>query len=372
MCYFAERTVWPIVINAASSNFQDSKFRFSDISDGETSTDKNFSLTKKARIKNAKRIKNALNARNHYQQATFPSRGMQRVQKDRTSNSMDELSSLKSNKERKPNDSTEDSPSVKRSERIKIRKTSLELSEIQKHENDVLEDQVSDTSSISEVSSLSSEISKRRTPISANRYVFKSKRLQELQEKMESDTMEDAPALDRDSSGVVEKDAKDRKEHTDSGSERSSRTSSRRQSHEEDGVSVNSETPLASKKRKISGRKAPASRLQAVKNDDEMPSSSEDEESSRPLSELKKDIKKMDEETTERVVKKVIKVVKKFRTKNGETKTKVVKIIKKMGVKKKAADSCAVVTGRRRVRCGNCRGCRIKNDCGDCRWCKLV
>lgn len=69
-------------------------------------------------------------------------------------------------------------------------------------------------------------------------------------------------------------------------------------------------------------------------------------------------------------MKKVIKVVKKIRIKSGEIKIKVVKIIKKIGVRKKGKDSCKIVLGRRRIRCGNCRGCRIIDDCGVCRWCK--
>lgn len=69
-------------------------------------------------------------------------------------------------------------------------------------------------------------------------------------------------------------------------------------------------------------------------------------------------------------MKKVIKVVKKIRIKSGEIKIKVVKIIKKIGVRKKVKDVCKVVLGRRRIRCGNCKGCRIIDDCGVCRWCK--
>lgn len=346
-------------------SFQGSKFRFTEKSGGESSGEENRSLTKRARIKNAKRIKNAVDSRNCYQKAKFPSHGLKGAEKVRTSNSGDELSSLKLNKDKKQNDSKEGSPSVKRSQRIKI-----------KREKEDLEDQVSETSSVSEVSSLSSDVSKKRTPSPAIKYVFKSRRLQELQEKMESETGEDA-LEDKDNLGDSSKENNERKVRTDSESERSSRSSSRRQSREEDRVHVNSEderqnheTPLAEKKRKISGKKTPASRLQALKNDSEMPSLSDDEDSNKPLSELKESIKKADEETTERVVKKVIKVVKKIKTKSGETKTKVVKIIKKMGIRKKAKGKCAVISGRRRVRCGQCKGCKVKDDCGVCKWCE--
>ena len=346
--------------------FQGSKFRFTKKSGGESSGEENRSLTKRARIKNAKRIKNAVDSRNCYQKAKFPSRGLQGTEKVRTSNSGDELSSLKANNDKKQNDSKEGSPSVKRSQRIKI-----------KREKEDLEDQVSETSSISEVSSLSSDVSKKRTPLPAIKYVFKSRRLQELQEKMESETVEDA-LEEKDNLGDISKENNEWKVRTDSESERSSRSSSRRQSREEERVHLNSEderqnheTPLAEKKRKISAKKTPASRLQALKNDSEMPSlSDDDEESNKPLSELKESIKKTNEETTERVVKKVIKVVKKIKTKSGETKTKVVKIIKKMGIRKKSKGKCAVISGRRRVRCGQCKGCRVKDDCGVCKWCE--
>ena len=350
-------------------NFQGSKFRFTEKSGGESSADESHSIAKRARIKNAKRIKNALDSTNHYQKATFPSHGLQRAEKVRTSNSGDELSNLKSNKDKKQSDSKEGSPSVKRSERIKI-----------KREKEDLEDQVSETSSISEISSLSSDVSKKRTPSPANKYVFKSRRLQEQQEKMESEMVEDT-LEGKDNVKDISKETNEQKQRADFESERSSRSSSRRQSREEDRVHVNSEdecqnqeTTLTVKKRKVSGKKTPVSRLQALRNDSEMPSSSDDEDSTKPLSELKKSIKKTvektNEETTERVVKKVIKVVKKIKTKSGETKTKVVKIIKKMGIRKKAKDKCAVIIGRRRVRCGQCKGCRIKDDCGVCKWCE--
>lgn len=268
------------------------------------------------------------------------------------------MSCLELNKDETQNGNKEGSSSVKRSERIKI-----------KREKEELEDQVSDTSSISEFS-LSSDVGKKRTSSSANRYTFKSKRLQELQEKMESETIHDT---------VVDflKEANKNVGQMDSGSGRSSRSSSRRQSLEEDRVHVsfgnegkNHRMSTAVKKRKVSSKKTPVSRLEAMKNDNEIPSSSEDEESNKPLSQLKKDIKKTEREEPERVVKKVIKVVKKFKTKSGETKTKVVKIIKKMGVRKKSKEACTVVTGRRRIRCGECKGCSIQDDCGECRWCK--
>lgn len=333
-------------------------------------TEEYCSVTKKTRIKNAKRIKNALIARNQYQQAKFPSHGMQRAGNIRTSNSGDELSRLRS-EDMKQTGSKESSPSLKRSERIKVRKKSLELSEVQKHEREDLEDQISDTSSISEISSLSSDISKRRTPVSANRYAFKSKRLQELQEKMISEMREDTSMADKGDLGKVRKETTNQQAHTDSESERNNRTPSRRQSKEEDRVHVNDEgqsqeMSVVLKKKRAGSKKTHISRLQAVKNDGETASSSEDEEGRKPLSELRKEIKERQEEPTERVVKKVIKVVKKIRTKSGETKTKVVKIIKKMGVRKKAK----VVTGRRRIRCGSCSGCRVLDDCGTCRWCK--
>ena len=356
---------------------------------GDSSANERSSVTRKTRIKNAKRIKNAANDRNHYQQAKFPVRGIQSQGNSRTSSSGDELSSSSLKKNSKQNDRKEHSSSIKRSERIKVRKRTQEFSDIQKCEKEDFEDHVSDVSSISDVSSLHSDVSKRRTPISANKYVFKSKRLQELQEKTESKLSDDVSMIDKDNLREFQMEAKTKKARTDSESEKSSHTMSRQQSLEDSGVwtlesggvedkrpYVNSEDegqsqelPAALKKRKVSGKKAPVSRIKAMRNDSKIPSSSEDEESSKPLSEIKKEIEKSPKEPTERVVKKVIKVVKKIRTKNGETKTKVVKIIKKMGVRKKPKDTCSVITGRRRVRCGTCKGCRIKEDCGICRWC---
>ena len=320
------------------------------------------SLNRKVRIKNAARIKNIKNARNRYQQAKFPNHGIQKAKNIRTSN----LSQT----------SKRDEALGKRSERIKIKKQNYELS-ASKHSKEDLEDQASDMSSISEVSTINSDVSNKRTPSSASRYAFKSKRLQELQEKMESETTEDVNMREETSSVEMRRNSKDQSElGADSESERNSRPRSRRSSLEQVRSSADegqgSEKSVLKKKR-LSGKKT-HSRLQAVKDDDEIPSSSDDEESSKPLSQVKKELKKDQPEEkqdrTERVVKKVIKVVKKIRTKSGETKTKVVKIIKKIGVRKKEEDAdSSLVPGRRRIRCGKCKGCRITEDCGDCRWC---
>ena len=359
---------------------QASKFEFTDMRHQDPSMDmapQYCSLTRKVRIKNANRIKNVMKARNHYQQAKFPGRG-QRAKTVRTSSSS-EASSL--------NDvigNDLDNRVVKKSERIKIRKKTKELSANKCRKED-LEDQASDASSISVVSTLGSDVSNRKTPSSANRYVFKSKRLQELHENKDGETVDDVFMTEETSSGEISRrNSKDQKPEesgpgVDSENERNSCPRSRRQSQDQEGNRRNedqdSEGPAAPKKKKrVSGKKNSVSRLQALKNDDEIPSSSEDEESCKPLAQIKKDIKKEQEkepqEPSERVVKKVIKVVKKIRTKSGETKTKVVKIIKKIGVRKKGKDACKVVPGRRRIRCGNCKGCRITDDCGVCRWCK--
>jgi len=351
---------------------QNGKFDFKDKTASNSSADENQTVTKKTRMKNAKRIKNALTERNHYQKAKFPGHKKQGGANSRTSNSGDELSSSRFRKVRKQINSKGDSTSIKRSERIKIRKRTLDVSGIkQEHEKEDPEDQVSDASSISEVSSLGSNVSQKSTPNSTNKYVFKSKRLQEMQEKVENELIEDNSVVNEDNLGENENDC------VDSDGGRSSRTSSRWSSQEEKRVHKDSDNecqprngPVVVQKRKTSGKKVAASRLQVIKNDNEIPSSSEDEESSKPLSEIKKEMEKSPEEQTERVVKRVIKVVKKVRTKSGETKTKVVKIIKKMGVRKKPTEKCAVVSGRRRVRCGVCKGCKIEEDCGVCRWCK--
>ena len=357
---------------------QNAKFDFKFKTASNSSADENQTFTRKTRIKNAKRIKNALTERNHYQQAKFPGHKKQGGANSRTSNSGDELSSSRFSKEGKQINSKGDSTSIKRSERIKIRKRTLDVSGIkQEHEKEDPEDQVSDASSISEVSSLSSNVSKKSTPNSTNKYVFKSKRLQEMQEKGENELIEDNSVVNEDDLGEIRQQGGNENACVDSDGGRSSHTSSRRSSQEEKRVHKDSDNecqplkgPVVVKKRKTGGKKAAASRLQVIKNDNEIPSSSEDEESSKPLSEIKKEMEKSPEEQTERVVKRVIKVVKKVRTKSGETKTKVVKIIKKMGVRKKPTEKCAVVSGRRRVRCGVCEGCKIEEDCGVCRWCK--
>ena len=334
------------------------------------------SLTRKVRIKNANRIKNVMKERNRYQQAKFPGHG-QRARSVRPSNSSRALSVT----EVIGNDL--DNKNVKKSERIKFRKKTKELS-ANKYRKEDLDDQASDASSISEVSTLGSDVSNSKTLSSVNRYVFKSKRLQELQEKMDSETVEDISIAEDTSSGKIRRrNSKDKKPEesgpcVDSENERNSRPRSRRQSQDQESICTNedqdSEGPTAPKKKKrVSWKKTSLPRLQALKNDIEIPSSSEDEESCKPLAQIKKDIKNQQEkepqEPQERVVKKVIKVVKKIRTKSGETKTKVVKIIKKIGVRKKGNESCKVVPGRRRSRCGNCKGCKIIDDCGVCRWC---
>ena len=357
---------------------QNAKFDFKDKTASNYSADENQTVTRKTRIKNAKRIKNALTERNLYQQAKFPGHKRQGGANSRTSNSGDELSSSRFRKEGKQINSKGDSTSIKRSERIKIRKRTLDVSGIkQEHEKEDPEDQVSDSSSISEVSSLGSNVSKKSTPNSTNKYVFKSKRLQEMQEKVENELIEDNSVVNRDNLGEIEQQGGNENACVDSDGGMSSRASSRRSSQEEKRVHKDSDNecqprngPVVVKKRRTSGKKAAASRLQVIKSDNEIPSSSEDEESSKPLSEIKKEMEKSPEEQTERVVKRVIKVVKKVRTKSGETKTKVVKIIKKMGVRKKPTEKCTVVSGRRRVRCGVCEGCKIEEDCGVCRWCK--
>ena len=355
---------------------QNAKFDFKDKTANNSSAGVNHqTVTKKTRIKNAKRIKNALTERNHYQQAKFPGHKKQGRANSRTSNSGDELPSSRFRKEGRQMSSKGDSTSIKRSERIKIRKRTLDVSGIkQEHEKDDPEDQVSDASSISEVSSLGSNVSKKSTPSSTNKYVFKSKR---LQEKVENELIEDNSVVNKDNRGEINQQGGNENACVDSDGGRSSLTSSRRSSQEEKRVHEDSDKecqppkePVVVKKRKASGKKAAALRLQVIQNDNEIPSSSEDEESSKPLSEIKKEMEKSPEEQTERVVKRVIKVVKKVRTKSGETKTKVVKIIKKMGVRKKPTEKCAVVSGRRRIRCGVCKGCKIEEDCGVCRWCK--
>ena len=351
-----------------------SKFEFTDMSHQDRSMAPQYcSLTRKVRIKNANRIKNVMKARNRYQQAKFPGRG-HRAKTVRTSNS----SQASSFNEVIGNDL--DDKDIKKSERIKLKKKAKELSANKCREED-LDDQASDASSISEVSTLGSDVSYKKT----NRYMFKSKRLQELQEKMDSETLEDASMVEETSSGEISRrNSKDQKPEegetcVNSENERNSHPRLRRQSQDQEGNHANedqdSEGPAATKKkRRVSGKKTSLPRLQSLKNDDEIPSSSEDEESCKSLAQIKKDIKKEKvkdaPEPPERVVKKVIKVVKKIRTKSGETKTKVVKIIKKIGVRRKAKDTCKVVPGRRRIRCGSCRGCKITDDCGVCRWCK--
>ena len=327
------------------------------------------SPTRKVRIKNATRIKNVTNTKNHYQQAKFPGRG-QKAQNIRTSDS--------SQASRLDGAIESDNKDIKKSERIKIRKKTKELLAVKRRKED-LEDQASDASSISEASTVGSDTSNRKTPSSANRYVFKSKRLQELQEKMDNETTADVEMQDEFALGEIRRNSKDEKTGEGeicggSDTERNSCPTSRRQSQEQavNGPDDNqdSDRPAAVKKKRVSVKKTSLSRLQTVKNDDDIPSSSEDEDSCKPLSQVKKEQQKEQQEPADRVVKKVIKVVKKIRTKSGETKTKVVKIIKKIGVRKKGKGSCPVVTGRRRSRCGNCRGCRITDDCGECRWCK--
>lgn len=352
-----------------------SKFEFMDMSHQEPSKDmapQYCSLTRKVRIKNANRIKNVMKARNRYQQAKFPGGG-QRAKTIRTSNSS-QASSLN-----KVIGNDLDNKDIKKSERIKLKKKAEELS-VNKYRKEDLEDQDSDASSISEVSTLGSDVSIRKSNRKTNGHMFKSKRLQELQAKMDSEIIEDASMAEETSSGEVSRrNSKDQKPEESESCERNSHPRSRRQSQDQEGNHSNedrdSDGPAAPKKKKrLSEKKNSLSRLQALKNGDEIPSSSEDEESCKPLAQIKKDIKKEQgkeqQEPPERVVKKVIKVVKKIRTKSGETKTKVVKIIKKIGVRKKAKDACKVVPGRRRIRCGNCKGCRITDDCGVCRWCK--
>lgn len=57
--------------------------------------------------------------------------------------------------------------------------------------------------------------------------------------------------------------------------------------------------------------------------------------------------------------------MKKYKTKNGEVKTKVVKVIKKM---KKVTSG--IVKGKRRSKCGECESCKVLEDCGKCSHCR--
>lgn len=93
-------------------------------------------------------------------------------------------------------------------------------------------------------------------------------------------------------------------------------------------------------------------------------SSSEDEESNKPLSLIKKEIK----DSPEKVVAKVIKVMRKVKMKNGQIKKKLVKVIKKF--KPVSSDgACPKVPGMRRTRCTECAGCLVKEDCAECVFC---
>ena len=336
------------------------KFSFTKGSTEDLSRKGNYSPPKKAHSKNAKRIKNASDSTNHYRLAKLSS-GECKAWQVRTSILNDETSSLEFIKDKRQIDTKENSQSVKRSERIKIKREKL-----------VMEDQFSDTSSISDVSSISSDVAKKKTPLSTNKPIFRSKRLNKLQERVENVEMGDDSYLNNNNLGDLNKGVT-----VEEVSERTISCLSQDLSHKVDRISINSEdeqqsnqVPGKEKKRKLSSKNAAMTRVQVLKKEGELPSSSEDEESNKPLSELKKEIKKPNKETAERVVKKVIKVVRKVKTKNGETKMKVVKIIKKVAVRKKTA--CEVVTGRRRIRCGQCKGCKVVDDCGTCRWCKYV
>ena len=357
---------------------QGSRFGFTDVpSQGSlpNNAPQHSSYSRKVRIKNSARMKNVKNAKIHYQPAKFPNQGIQRVKTIRTSNLSQTLKLQRPTKGQSSNKET----CGKRSERIKIKKQNDELFSVKNGEEE-MEDQASNGSSHSEVSSTHSDVSSRKTPGLAHKHFFKSKRLQELQEKIESETKEDTfmNIAEETARRAVEirRHSKEQNEvGVDSDAERKSRPRSRRPSQEESRSSADegpaSEKSVPAKKKQPYAKKTQLSRLQALREDGELPSSSDDEESSKPLSQVKKELKKEQrEENQERVVKKVIKVVRKIRTKSGETKTKVVRIIKKIGVRKKERDTnIPLVPGRRRIRCGQCVGCKVLDDCGVCRWC---
>lgn len=192
---------------------------------------------------------------------------------------------------------------------------------------------------------------------------------------MESVEIIDDFFLNNDNLGDFKKRVNSQRNENDFESERSSYRFFRFQSRDGDRICVNFDDEYRNnemfevvKKRRLTGKKMLLFRIQVVKKENEILSLSEDEESNKLFFEFKKDIKKSEEEFIERVVKKVIKVVRKIKIKSGEIKIKVIKIIRKVVVRKKKI--CEVVFGRRRIRCGNCKGCKVLDDCGICRWCK--
>ena len=341
------------------------------------------SHTKKVRIKNVKRLKNVSKTLTHYEPATFPIEGRQRSEisvkkicKEKQSSRSDTVHTEKHKQLLKLNQSNEVPDNggalpVKRSNRIKERKKSVELYVLDKLEND--NEESSDVSSLSEITS--SDV--KNIPVenkAIGKHVFKSKRLQELQERVDNQTVDTLILTNKNSEAAQKVVSKLGTEELQTPIiEKNNvrlKTGKPRNNVEQPNSMLESQARQAVlKRRAVNEKKGAVTRLQAISNG--LPSSSEDEESTKPLSQIKKEMEKKEETPPKRVVKKVIKVVRKIKTKSGETKTKVVKIIKRIGVRKKKLEGmCPVVPGKRRARCGKCEGCLVTEDCGICRWCK--
>ena len=238
---------------------------------------------------------------------------------------------------------------TKRSARIKQRKERKERTEEKEEQNGSTE--VDDTHA-------------EMPPTEA--YVFKSKRLQEKQ-KQEENQESDKQGFDGEQ---PEADENIRKEGIGATDRRRLSCESLSSGQSSGSSLQRQDTENKTENQTDSGLSRSLPRRTRLPRTDKrrFDSSSEDEESSLPLAVLKKSLN----DSPEKIVKRVIKVVKKVRTKSGEMKTKVVKIIKKIQVRRKrGGDSlCPVVPGKRRRRCGQCTACLIEDDCGECTFCQ--
>jgi len=178
---------------------------------------------------------------------------------------------------------------------------------------------------------------------------FKSKRLQQQQigekeSETEVSTME------------TEKTFKDETVEREESSDEAAKSQSTSDAKESDKESVHGDDQ--------SIKTRPERKKLSKSYKDESGSSSEDEESNKPLSVIKKELSN----SPGKVVTKVIKVMRKVRLKNGKIKKKLVKVIKKFKPVN-SESGCPKVPGMRRTRCTKCAGCQIKEDCGECVFC---
>lgn len=260
--------------------------------------------------------------------------------------------------------SNESSVKAKLASKIKTKaqKTKANITSKTKTSSNMTSNEESDKESTKDMRAIKALDNKGDDNIEKKKSVYKSKRLQQQQKGLNE--MDDQEGSEENNEDFNE-DSKDASDDEESESESSSssneHSSSESEGEPDEWKPERQSTPT--KDIRCSQRVAKKRECKKLEQAESTPSTDDDEDSNKPLALVKKELK----ESPEKVITKVLKVMRKVKLKNGEVKKKLVKVIKKVKFVNK--QGVPKVPGMRRTRCNKCKNCLVTEDCGKCVFC---